>query len=64
MVQLLYTLFFTVFCRFSQNFGVFGILDRLHNTDDVFRHSKAHKRNIIHFGLTPLRELIPDSKAR
>ena len=48
MVQLFYTLFFTVFCRFSQNFGVFVIILILHNTDDVFAYSKAQKRNIIH----------------
>ena len=46
--------------RFNQNFGVLGILDRLHNTDEGFRHSKAYERHILLLGLSPAKELIPD----
>ena len=47
--------------RFTQNFGVLGILDRLHNTDEGFRHSKAYERHILLLGLSPAKELFPDT---
>ncbi|XP_067851858.1 fatty acid hydroxylase domain-containing protein 2 [Heptranchias perlo] len=47
--------------RFNQCYGVFGILDRLHQTDTIFRESKAYERHTLLLGLTPLSETIPDS---
>ena len=35
------------------NFGVVGILDRLHGTDSIFLKSKEFKRHFIYFSLTP-----------
>ncbi|XP_069754031.1 fatty acid hydroxylase domain-containing protein 2 isoform X1 [Narcine bancroftii] len=46
--------------RFNQCFGVLGVLDRLHETDTVFRASKEYERHTLLLGLTPLKETIPD----
>ncbi|XP_065845902.1 fatty acid hydroxylase domain-containing protein 2-like [Oscarella lobularis] len=46
--------------RFNQNFGVLGILDRLHGTDGAFRRSKSFDRHFMIFGLSSARELVPD----
>lgn len=46
--------------RFNQCFGVLGILDYLHGTDDLFRSNKAFDRHTILTGLTPAKELYPD----
>ena len=48
------------FFRFINNFGVLGILDRLHGTDNIFRKSKAYQRHIFLTGLTPVSEMFPD----
>ena len=48
------------YCRFNQLFGVLGILDRLHGTDDVYRQSKEYERHMILLGLNSAKELIPD----
>uniref|UniRef100_A0A1X7UT11 Fatty acid hydroxylase domain-containing protein n=1 Tax=Amphimedon queenslandica TaxID=400682 RepID=A0A1X7UT11_AMPQE len=48
--------------RFNQNFGVLGILDRLHGTDNVFVNSIEYKRNIILMGLSSAKEVVPDDK--
>ena len=48
--------------RFNQNYGVLGILDRLHGTDGVFVNSIEYKRNIILLGLASAKELVPDNK--
>ncbi|CAK8686500.1 unnamed protein product [Clavelina lepadiformis] len=48
--------------KFNQCYGVLGILDRLHNTDDQFRKSKQYQRHIMHFSLTPLTAAFPDEK--
>ncbi|TWW75085.1 fatty acid hydroxylase domain-containing protein 2 [Takifugu flavidus] len=47
--------------RFNQCYGVFGVLDRLHGTDDKFRQSKQYERHTLLTGLTPLNESIPDA---
>ncbi|XP_061169781.1 fatty acid hydroxylase domain-containing protein 2-like [Saccostrea echinata] len=49
---------------FINNFGVLGILDRLHGTDTSFRASKAYQRHILLLGLTPLSQQIPDSPSK
>lgn len=47
-------------CRFNQNFGVLGVLDRLHGTDANFKKTKAFERHTLLLSLTPLTESIPD----
>ncbi|CAC5401782.1 FAXDC2 [Mytilus coruscus] len=46
--------------KFINCFGVLGILDRLHGTDNIFRASKAYKRDQISFSLTPMSQQYPD----
>ena len=46
--------------RFNQNYGVMGVLDRLHGTDKAFRRSKSHDRHVVLLGLSSARELYPD----
>ncbi|XP_023840548.1 fatty acid hydroxylase domain-containing protein 2 isoform X1 [Salvelinus sp. IW2-2015] len=46
--------------KFNQNFGVLGVLDRLHGTDANFRKTKAYERHTLLLSLTPLTESIPD----
>nr|UYO77164.1 fatty acid hydroxylase domain-containing protein 2 like A [Penaeus japonicus] len=46
--------------KFNQCYGVLGILDRLHGTDEKFRQSKQYARNITMFSLVPPREAFPD----
>jgi len=46
--------------KFNQCFGVLGILDRLHNTDNIFRASKQYQRHITFYNTTPINQLIPD----
>ena len=46
--------------RFTNNFGVLGVLDRLHGTDLMFRNSKAYDRHIMLLGTVPLKETFPD----
>ncbi|XP_064481397.1 fatty acid hydroxylase domain-containing protein 2-like [Ornithodoros turicata] len=53
--------------KFTQNYGVLGVLDRLHGTDNQFRQTKAYSRHLMLLSLVPIRELYPDnskSKAR
>ncbi|XP_034462377.1 fatty acid hydroxylase domain-containing protein 2 [Hippoglossus hippoglossus] len=47
--------------KFNQNFGVLGVLDRLHGTDSKFRQTKQYERHIVLASLTPLNESVPDS---
>ncbi|XP_052281980.1 fatty acid hydroxylase domain-containing protein 2-like isoform X2 [Dreissena polymorpha] len=47
--------------KFNQNFGVLGVLDRLHGTDTVFRQSKQYQRHIMLLSLAPLTQQIPTS---
>lgn len=46
--------------KFMNNFGMLGVLDRLHGTDTLFRASKAYQRHILLLGLVPLSQQIPD----
>lgn len=48
--------------KFTQCYGVLGILDYLHGTDTLFRESVNYDRNITVLETTPVRELIPDKK--
>jgi len=50
--------------KFTNNFGVLGILDRLHGTDDDFRRTKAYARHWMMLSLTPPRELVPDEEKK
>lgn len=47
--------------KFNQNFGVLGVLDRLHGTDAKFRKTKQYERHSLLLGMTPLSESIPDA---
>ena len=42
-------------------YGVLGILDRVHGTDNLFRETKSYERHFLSTSLTPVRLLIPDS---
>ncbi|XP_056301708.1 fatty acid hydroxylase domain-containing protein 2 [Danio aesculapii] len=46
--------------KFNQCYGVLGVLDRLHGTDEKFRNSRAYERHTVLLGLTPLSESIPE----
>ena len=50
-----------MFDRFVNNYGMLGVLDRLHGTDSLFRASKAYQRHIMLLGLVPLSQQIPDN---
>jgi len=50
--------------KFNQNYGVLGVLDRLHGTDSIFRQSKAYERHFMSLSLVPVRQLIPDDPKR
>ncbi|XP_063058651.1 fatty acid hydroxylase domain-containing protein 2 isoform X1 [Engraulis encrasicolus] len=46
--------------KFNQCYGVLGVLDRLHGTDDKFRQTKAYERHTLLLSLTPLTQTIPE----
>jgi len=46
--------------NFTNNFGVLGVLDRLHGTDNTFIKTKAYDRHIMLIGLAPAKERFPD----
>jgi len=48
--------------KFTQCYGVLGILDYLHGTDDLFRSSVNYKRHITLLSTTPAREQFPDKE--
>ncbi len=48
--------------RFNQNYGVFGVLDRLHGTDEQFRQSKNYERHVVLLGLNPAKQLFPNTR--
>jgi len=50
--------------KFNQNYGVLGVLDRLHGTDSIFRQSKAYERHFMSLSLVPVKQLIPDDPKR
>ena len=43
-----------IFSRFTGNYGVLGILDRLHNTDKVFRESSRYRKHRLIFSAKAL----------
>ncbi|XP_053504456.1 fatty acid hydroxylase domain-containing protein 2 isoform X2 [Ictalurus furcatus] len=47
--------------KFNQCYGVLGVLDRLHGTDDKFRKTKEYERHTLLLSLTPLTQSIPDT---
>lgn len=46
--------------KFTQNFGVLGLLDRIHGTDVQFRNSQEYQRHVLMLNFTPPRELYPN----
>ncbi|XP_031354175.1 fatty acid hydroxylase domain-containing protein 2-like isoform X2 [Photinus pyralis] len=46
--------------KFTQNFGVLGLLDRIHGTDVQFRRSHEFKRHFVTLNFTPPREMYPN----
>nr|XP_045613309.1 fatty acid hydroxylase domain-containing protein 2-like isoform X2 [Procambarus clarkii] len=48
--------------KFNQCYGVLGVLDLLHGTDDKFRASKCFSRHLMMLSLVPPREAYPDDK--
>jgi len=48
--------------KFTDNFGVFGVLDWLHGTDKNFRKSVQFKRHKVLLGFEPLIKKIPSLK--
>lgn len=46
--------------KFNNCFGVLGILDRLHGTDNMFRKTEAYKRHILMLNFIPPRQAFPD----
>jgi fatty acid hydroxylase domain-containing protein 2 len=49
-------------CRFINNYGVLGVLDRLHGTDAQFRESRAYQRHILLLGFVPVSHQFPDNQ--
>ncbi|XP_052792488.1 fatty acid hydroxylase domain-containing protein 2-like isoform X2 [Mya arenaria] len=45
--------------KFNQNFGVLGVLDRLHGTDIQFRASKQYQRHVMLLNTVPLNSQYP-----
>lgn len=48
--------------KFTNCFGVMGVLDRLHGTDASFVKTKAYDRHIMLIGLASAKERFPDDK--
>lgn len=53
-----------IFSRFVNNYGMLGVLDRLHGTDRLFRASKAYERHIMLLGFVPLSQQFPDDSKK
>ena len=49
-----------VLYRFVNNFGMLGVLDRLHGTDSLFRASRAYQRHVLLLNLVPLTQQFPN----
>ncbi|XP_056141025.1 fatty acid hydroxylase domain-containing protein 2 isoform X2 [Lampris incognitus] len=47
--------------KFNQCYGVLGVLDRLHGTDNKFRQTKQYERHTVLTSFTPLTESVPDA---
>ncbi|CAO1380280.1 unnamed protein product [Diamesa tonsa] len=50
--------------KFNQNFGMLGVLDRLHGTDTLFRASSAFPRHIMLLSFLPARQQFPDGSKK
>lgn len=50
--------------RFNQNYGMLGVLDRLHGTDTLFRASSAFPRHIMLLSFLPARAQFPDESKK
>lgn len=50
--------------KFTNNFGMMGILDRLHGTDNMFVKTKAYDRHIMLIGLQSAKERFPDEEEK
>ncbi|XP_043218286.1 fatty acid hydroxylase domain-containing protein 2-like isoform X1 [Amphibalanus amphitrite] len=48
--------------KFNQCYGVLGVLDRLHGTDDKFRRRPEYQRHVMQLSLVPLRQMYPDQQ--
>ncbi|XP_072040009.1 fatty acid hydroxylase domain-containing protein 2-like isoform X1 [Amphiura filiformis] len=48
--------------KFTNNFGVLGILDYLHGTNKLFVQSKYYQRFRVTFSLTPVLTMYPDDE--
>ncbi|XP_076048659.1 fatty acid hydroxylase domain-containing protein 2-like [Oratosquilla oratoria] len=48
--------------KFNQCYGVLGVLDLLHGTDDKFRASKCFSRHVMMLSFIPPREAYPDDE--
>ncbi|KAK3785829.1 hypothetical protein RRG08_050847 [Elysia crispata] len=46
--------------KFNQNFGVLGVLDRLHGTDAQFRASLAYQRHFLLMSSMPVTQQVPE----
>ncbi|KAF2881730.1 hypothetical protein ILUMI_24427 [Ignelater luminosus] len=46
--------------KFNQNFGLIGLLDRLHGTDTKFRNAIQHTRHTMLLSLVSAREMFPN----
>ncbi|XP_069131477.1 fatty acid hydroxylase domain-containing protein 2-like [Argopecten irradians] len=46
--------------KFTQNYGVLGVLDRLHGTDNQFREHIAYKRHILSLSAVPMSQQFPN----
>jgi len=50
--------------KFTQCYGVLGVMDRLHGTDAKFRASPAYQRHLMQLSLVPLRQAYPDPEKK
>ena len=48
--------------RFTNNFGILGVLDYLHGTDVEFRKHISSKRHFTLKGFASAKEIVPDAK--
>ncbi|XP_063970313.1 fatty acid hydroxylase domain-containing protein 2-like [Lytechinus pictus] len=48
--------------KFTNNYGVLGLLDWFHGTDVNYKKSKQFLRHKTLYGITPISQLIPDDK--
>lgn len=46
--------------KFNQNYGVLGVLDRLHGTDTQFRKTLAYQRHFLLLSLVPVSQQVPN----